>query len=251
MHLEPSYSTAFTWYRLRRAVYDHFVDEAKAGMRVLDVGCGSGPNIKMINDLFPQAKDIEYYGVDISPRAIEAANEYKGKAGIENCLFELGDAENLRYRDAEFDIVICTEVLEHLPHPRAALREIHRVLKNGGASIITTPNRGNVLKRVAGRGIKDRIERDVERLDPYQLRDNRYGHISVLSSKELLAMSKDIGFEVEKVTKESLVFGLPFFDRHQVLFALLLIADSVLDRLPRSYKFSWGVVVKLRKAPGQ
>jgi len=46
------YSRAFTWHKLRKAVYAHFVEEARAGVRVLEVGCGAGANIKMINPAF-------------------------------------------------------------------------------------------------------------------------------------------------------------------------------------------------------
>lgn len=245
---KSSYSRAFTWYKLRNTVYNHVVGEVKAGVKILDVGCGTGANIQMINELLPLAKEIEYYGIDISPKAIEAANDYKNKSDIKNCFFEVGDAESLKCDDANFDIVICTEVLEHLLHPGKALREIYRVLKSGGSSIITTPNSASVWKVLAGRRIKDRIEKDVEKLDPCQVRDNRYGHISALSSREVLSMCSDIGFQIEKAQKGSIVYGLPFYDRHQVLFALLLVMDSILDRLPWNYHFGWGVVLKLRKA---
>ena len=57
-----------------------------------------------------------------------------------------------------------------------------------------------------------------------------------------------IGFQIEKVKKGSIVYGLPFYDRHQVLFALLLILDSILDRMPRNYVFGWGLIIKLKKA---
>ncbi len=245
---KSSYSRAFTWYKLRNTVYNHVVDEVKAGAKILEVGCGAGSNIQMINDLSPLAKEIEYYGIDISPKAIEAANDYKNKSDIKNCFFEVGEAESLKYGEAEFDIVICTEVLEHLPHPEKALREIYRVLKSGGSSIITTPNDSNVWKLLAAKRLKNRIEKDVMKIDPRQMRDNRYGHISVMRSSEMLSLCKGIGFQIEKVKKGSIVYGLPFYDRHQVLFALLLILDSILDRMPRNYVFSWGLVIKLRKS---
>ena len=243
-----SYSRAFTWYKLRNAVYNHFVDEARAGTRVLEVGCGAGANLQMINDLSPLTKEIEYYGIDISPKAIEAANDYKNKSDMNNCLFEIGDAENLKYDDGYFDTVICTEVLEHLLNPRKALREMYRVLKTGGLSIVTTPNASNLWKLVGEKRLRDRIEKGVERTAPCQMRDNRYGHISTMRSKELLSICRETGFRIEKATKGSIVYGLPFYDRHQVLFALLLILDWILDRMPRNYVFGWGIVTTLRKA---
>jgi ubiquinone/menaquinone biosynthesis C-methylase UbiE len=245
---KSSYSRAFTWYKLRNAVYNHFAEEAREGIKVLEVGCGSGANIQMINDLSPLANEIEYYGIDISPKAIEAANNYKNKSAIKNCVFEVGDAESLKFDDSYFDIVVCTEVLEHLLNPRAALREIYRVIKIGGSSIITTPNNSNIWKMISRRRLKARIEKDVEKMNPYKMRNNRYGHISTMRSKEILSICKEIGFQVEKAKKGSIVYGLPFYDRHQVLFALLLILDSILDRMPWNLVFSWGLVIKLKKA---
>lgn len=50
-----------------------------------------------------------------------------------------GPADNLPFEDATYDCVLCTEVLEHLPDPLAAMREISRVLKPGGHAFVTTP----------------------------------------------------------------------------------------------------------------
>lgn len=243
----PRYSLAFTFYKLRKAVYDYFVSEATPGMKVLEVGCGAGVNIKMINDLVPEAKEIEFFGVDISPKRIEEANLYKEKEGMKNCFFEVREAESLGCDDSQFDIVICTEVLEHLLDARIALQEMHRVLKPGACAIISTPNSGNFFAKIAGKRVKERLERDDIKREPHQLIDGAYGHISVLSSRELLSISKEAGFTIERMMRESIVYGLHFYDRHQFLFAILLILDSVLDHLPRNYSFSWGVILKLRK----
>jgi SAM-dependent methyltransferase len=51
----------------------------------------------------------------------------------------LADVHRLPFREETFDIVLCTEVLEHLDAPDSALRELHRVLKPGGKLLLTTP----------------------------------------------------------------------------------------------------------------
>ncbi len=164
-----------------------------------------------------------------------------------NCFFTVGDAERLGYKDDSFDIVVCTEVLEHLPNPNETLKEIHRVLKLGGVAIITTPNRENILKKIAGKMIEEKVEADCQKTESYQKVDDSFGHISVLSSKEIIELSKEVGFKIEKIRKGSLVYGLPYFDRHQILFGVILIFDAILDHLPHNYNFSWHVVLKLRK----
>ncbi|ATZ61208.2 MAG: putative methyltransferase YcgJ [candidate division WS2 bacterium] len=241
------YSEAFTWYKLRKMICQYFSEEAKKGMKVLEVGCGAGTNIWMFNDLFYDAKGIEFYGMDISLKAIKAAKEYEVEMESKNCFFTVGDAERLGYKDDSFDIVVCTEVLEHLPNPNETLKEIHRVLKLGGVAIITTPNRENILKKIAGKMIEEKVEADCQKTESYQKVDDSFGHISVLSSKEIIELSKEVGFKIEKIRKGSLVYGLPYFDRHQILFGVILIFDAILDHLPHNYNFSWHVVLKLRK----
>lgn len=54
----------------------------------------------------------------------------------------VGDIQALPLPDASFDTVLCAEVLEHVPDPRRALKEIHRVLTAGGKLIITVPHLG-------------------------------------------------------------------------------------------------------------
>lgn len=51
----------------------------------------------------------------------------------------VGDAHNLPFKDAVFDGILCTQVLEHLYHPEQAFREMARVLKSKGVAIITVP----------------------------------------------------------------------------------------------------------------
>lgn len=74
-----------------------------------------------------------------------------------NDLITLGDVavdvvnlntEPLPYKDASFDLVTCTEVIEHLEHYRSVLREISRVLRPGGVCILSTPNVLNLRSRL-------------------------------------------------------------------------------------------------------
>ncbi len=95
--------------------------------------------------------------------------------------------------------------------------------------------------------IEEKVEADCQKTESYQKVDDSFGHISVLSSKEIIELSKEVGFKIEKIRKGSLVYGLPYFDRHQILFGVILIFDAILDHLPHNYNFSWHVVLKLRK----
>jgi len=98
--------------------------------RLLDVGCGDGSFSVLLKSF-----TNEVYGVDISEKAVESANEKITKA----CVVTV-DEEALPFEDNFFDAVFCGEVIEHLYDPDYLLAEIHRVLKPDGLCIITTPN---------------------------------------------------------------------------------------------------------------
>ena len=101
--------------------------------KILDVGCGIG-------GLIPYTGGMEYYGIDISKPNIK---EIKKIWPNEIVKVKRGDIrEKLPYETDTFDVVICTEVLEHLllPDMRKLLKEIRRVTKRGGKIIISVPN---------------------------------------------------------------------------------------------------------------
>lgn len=88
--------------------------------RILDAGAGRG-----VYRQFLQKKADIYVGMDISHR---------------HGLSVLGDVQRLPFSDCSFDIVFCSQVLEHVPEPWQALAEFRRVLKEGGHLILTVPH---------------------------------------------------------------------------------------------------------------
>lgn len=107
-----------------RRLFDRFFDrvsaeiEASHPTRVLDAGCGEGETIERLGPILP--KPVQ--GVDLNPESVEFAS-----ARLPEHHFEVGDLTALRFEDSSFDLVLCLEVLEHIPEPGAALAEIARV----------------------------------------------------------------------------------------------------------------------------
>lgn len=94
---------------------------------LLDIGCGSSPTI---------TKYKKAVGIDLNEEKLRFMQERCDPLFIQ---FVKMDARRLEFPDAFFDTVICIEVLEHL-NPEDIIREIERVLKPGGLTVIATPD---------------------------------------------------------------------------------------------------------------
>jgi len=114
--------------RLREAVVTRAAEGSPA--RVLEVGCGQGWLLALIADALP---DAALDGLDVRADAIELAREVAPRARV-----VVGDAAALPYGDASFDVVVCSEVLEHVDDPARVLAEIRRVGR--GHAVISVPH---------------------------------------------------------------------------------------------------------------
>jgi len=89
---------------------------------IAEVGVGEGELLKNIIKIFPKAK---YSATDLSKRKVKEAENNLKKNMIN---FSVQNAEKLlKYRDNEFDLVICCEVLEHVKNYKKALKELRRI----------------------------------------------------------------------------------------------------------------------------
>ncbi len=107
--------------------------------RVLDVGCADGE----VTSYIKRVTGAEVYGIDISDVAVELAL----KRGIPSFQCDIV-TETIPFEDDYFDVVRCGETIEHLYDPDFALKEIRRVLRQGGFLILSTPNLGAWYNRL-------------------------------------------------------------------------------------------------------
>ncbi len=101
-------------------------------LRILDAGCGEGHLIDILHEKFPQN---EYAGIDITDVALE-----KSKVKCPYAMIRKMDLDQINFPDEYFDVVVCTEVLEHIYEFKDVIHELERVLKKGGMLIVTHPN---------------------------------------------------------------------------------------------------------------
>ncbi|MEA3471352.1 MAG: class I SAM-dependent methyltransferase, partial [Thermodesulfobacteriota bacterium] len=111
------------------------------GFRVLDAGCGAG---RHLSEAF-RYRGIHVVGIDLNREDVVTAKNtlkimrQKGEDGGGSWLVARSDITHIPFEDESFDIVICSEVLEHIPEQKRAAREIIRVLKTGKSLIVSVP----------------------------------------------------------------------------------------------------------------
>jgi len=133
------------WLEKRRLDVLAALAAAAPGERVLEVGCGAGHVLAR----FPQAERV---GLDLSPTMLERARRRLGP----QVPLHHGSADSLPFADGTFDVVLCTEVLEHTPEPTVVLRELLRVAGSKGRVVVSVPNENRIdaakrgLSRIPG-----------------------------------------------------------------------------------------------------
>jgi len=100
-------------------------------IKVLDLGCGIGGMTFPLSSL-----GCQVVGVDIDSETIAECN---GKNTFPNATYIAGDIATLRLQK-EFNVVVCSEVLEHSPRPDLLLQTIRKHLAQDGIAIVTVPN---------------------------------------------------------------------------------------------------------------
>jgi ubiquinone/menaquinone biosynthesis C-methylase UbiE len=106
-----------------------FLPHLRAGMRVLDLGCGPG---SITLGLAEAVAPGEVVGVEFQPAQVAQAQALSAARGVMNVRFEVADVYRLPVPDGSFDAVFAHAVLMHLREPVRALVEVRRVLRPGG-----------------------------------------------------------------------------------------------------------------------
>jgi ubiquinone/menaquinone biosynthesis C-methylase UbiE len=129
--IEAKVEAEHWWFVGRRQLFANEI--ARASIRqsslVLDVGIGSGSNLRMLG----QMGFRHVTGLDTNPDVIRICQD-KGFASVQQ-----GSISNLPFSSESFDFVLATDGIEHAQDDMAALKEIYRILRPGGCVLITVP----------------------------------------------------------------------------------------------------------------
>ena len=133
--LYARYLTSKSWVRHQ---YQEFL-QLRSGMRIVDVGCGTGDFTRYVVRLVPGR--CQALGVDSRARSLRAAELETGRAGLSNRIsYKQGDAYDLPVADAYADLTCCRSVLMHLQDPLRATKEMARITRPGGMVAAEEPS---------------------------------------------------------------------------------------------------------------
>lgn len=194
-----------------------------ARARILDIGASPYHVMYCLKQL-----GFDIYGVDLDTNILKGFQRKNGLKVIKH------NIENGRYPfpDNEFDLVILTEIFEHLAvDPLRALKEVRRILKPNGLLILSTPNLYTLHKIIMflfGRSFNNVLE-ELEKIE----KTGYLGHIREYSSREIKMILNSCGFEIRKTyfKKYTNFFLVPFIIRKTPLFFLGLLFEFITDTI--------------------
>jgi len=153
----------------------------QSGLRVLDVGCCYGHITQAIADL---GHDV--VGIDLEPTYIDRAKTLYPRLRFE--LLSATESLDVVTPPGGFDVIVATEVIEHLVAPQRFLRNMHAALKPGGVILVSTPYHG-YLKNLAIALVNG--------FDKHFMVQQEGGHVKFFSPKTLMTMLRATGFRPE------------------------------------------------------
>jgi len=220
----------------------------KAGQIVLDIGCGSG------SDFLAIAKEKIFfgYGLDFSLSQLEQAasnDELKGFRWVQ------AEVDYLPFKDSSYDIVIFSEVIEHLTDCSKSLSDIHRILKKDGYLFLTTPNRydyyhflGTFFPKKIRKSLRNSLQDNAD-IDSGEYSSNFAEHVHLFTFKELLKKVESHNFQLEAFQPGMLSVPIPrLFDRYRFLQALWETVDCLTGKIPLSKSVRANFILVLKKA---
>lgn len=118
----------------------HYDSLFPAGSKILEAGCGTGAQTKIIA---PKNPDSHFTSVDISEASLAKAQNLIESLNIKNVEFYHGNITEIDYEDESFDHIFICFVLEHLPSPLTVLKSLKRLLKKGGSITVIEGDHGS------------------------------------------------------------------------------------------------------------
>ena len=167
-------------------------------IRILDAGCGDGINLFGLGNMVQgQEWNAHFFATDYNPLRIERATKFSFVKNI--CQSSL---DALPYSGGLFDLVLCSQVLEHIPQDKKVLQELKRVIRPGGILILGVPNEGCFLGWLRNHVIQRSILRTTD-------------HVNFYTEQSISSLLDSVGFPIVKIEKAGFFF--PHLALHHLL----------------------------------
>ncbi|AKM79307.1 TPA: hypothetical protein DEQ95_02660 [Candidatus Beckwithbacteria bacterium] len=192
----------FTYLNLLRTFDNELFKEGFKkikGRTVLDIGSGTGAI-----SLYLAKKGFNVVGIEISKKAVDISEKSARSFNLRNkTRFIRGDFNRGLKVNKKFDLVICSEILEHLKNEEVILFKIHKLIKKGGKIIITVPSYNAPLYRIG-------YAKDFDR---------RVGHLRRYTERSLKELTTRCGFKTKEIKKtEGILRNLLFLSQRLGFF---------------------------------
>ena len=225
-----------TYLEKKRALVSTLLENHKIET-VLDFGCGNGD--AFLNFFSSKYTNICFTGYDPDERNTSLLSELKGQARIAGSIDEL--------TDNKYDLILLTEVLEHVDHPENLIRNLCGLLTNEGILFVTVPN---------GYGLNEWISSFWSIFTQFFARKPAIGndrftmssspHVNFFDLRELEAMFRNVGVEVTASGNVVYMHSAPFRRLSTNFDIFRRFNFSGLNRAPSQYADDWFFVLKPR-----
>jgi len=188
--------------------------------KILDVGCALGFCLSVASK-----RGWDVRGIDLSGFAVDFARKEFGDRVMNKTLFASSFPENY------FDAVTYWDVLEHVPDPKAELKEARRIMKRGGIIGIVVPDAGSHIVKILGKNWPE-FRRIRE-------------HIYFFGKKTLTAMLNELGFDILYTEGAGRIFNIP-----DLLAECEIYGRFIFGELSKLAERSWLSKVNIYVKPG-
>jgi SAM-dependent methyltransferase len=200
-------------------------------LSILDAGCGDGINLVGLSHLAVRRRwPMRLVGLDYNTLRLDRARAIAPQVSL-----QCGALYALPYAATVFDVVVCAHVLEHVPHPARALKELGRVLAHDGLLIVAVPNEGCRLARLRNTVLQPAIGRTTD-------------HVNFFTIGTLTTALTVAGFSVVDVVRETFFFPVSYVN---VILAEFRVGHAVMKGLRWLWPSQAGglIVAATRRGP--
>lgn len=247
----PSPSVDYAWRRTKLLLESEATAKitqlltSSSEVSVCDLGCGNGALLIRLAQKFPQVK---FVGFDLSQPFVTYGTQAAKFKQLSNISFHQLDID-AQPLPGTFDLVLTSEVLEHLVHPSQVLTKIYSALRPGGYLLLSTPNSRNLikypflpLKKLLAAKQDQQLATQITRGEDKFIFAETEQHLHVFDHAELVKLLTQTGFHIYHIPRSTTFFGGSLLDNHLLFFSLVIFFDLFCN-IFNLYPIGWDCII--------